>query len=86
MALPVPDPGAKLAEWAGIFLGNVLAAMLKKAGPELREFMIGVIRDAITDKPSEISKQNAALGGVYRAITGVQAKGDVHPSGSRDVE
>ncbi len=39
-----------MAEQLGLFLGSVLAAVIKHAGPQLREFLVGCIREALNDK------------------------------------
>ena len=47
----------QLAAMLGTFLGHAIGHTLKIAGPELREFLAGAIRDAFTSK-GEVGKAN----------------------------
>ena len=79
MALPIPDPFVKAAEVLGTFLGNVLAAILKKAEPELRAFLIGCIRDALSSK-NEVSTANASVQSIVDGVLR-QDQGNLHNAG-----
>ena len=49
-----------LAAKCGIFVGVMIGSVLKIAGPELKTFLVGVIREAFKDT-AEIAKPNADM-------------------------
>ena len=54
----------QLAAAFGTFIGYALGYVLKIAGPELKVFLVGVIRDALKDT-AEVGKPNAAMSDAF---------------------
>ena len=56
----------QVAAWLGTLIGYSVGYVLKIAGPELRAFLAGAIRDALNDS-AEMGGKNAALDSAWDA-------------------
>ena len=70
----------QLAATLGTFLGYALGHTLRIAAPQIRELLIGCIRDALSSK-NEVSTANASVQSIVDGVLR-QDKGDLHNAGN----
>ncbi len=56
-----------MAEQLGIFLGTMIGSMIKHAGPTMQTFLVGVIREALSDR-NEVSTANSSVQSIVDGV------------------